>query len=253
MAWWTNRKYLVLESDGIMENPLPAAILLDLDDTILAYGDPEECWRTVCDRFVSRVSVSSFEELLDAINGVREWYWSDLERHRQGRFVLSDARRRIVAMAFTRLGINAPEVAIELADAYAEMREGRAHPFPGAIDTIQYFRSQGVRLGLVTNGGSEMQRGKLKRFGLEPYFDCILIEGEFGAGKPDERVFCHMLEQLGVAASDTWMVGDNLQRDISGAQALGLITIWVDWRGGGLPESSPVQPDRIIRSITDLR
>lgn len=234
-------------------NSLPAAIILDLDDTVLAYGEPEECWRMVCSRFVSRVSVSGVDELLVAINEARDWYWGDLERHRQGRLVLLDTRRQIVAMAFSRLGIDAPEVAVELADTYAAMREGGAHPFPGAIGTLQHFRNRGVRLGLVTNGGSEMQRGKIERFRLVPYFDFILIEGEFGAGKPDERVFRHMLEQLGVATSDTWMVGDDLQRDIAGAQALGLFTIWVDWRGGGLPESSPVQPDRIIRSITELK
>ena len=66
----------------MIANPLPAAILLDLDDTILAYGDAEVCWRTVCDGFVSRVGVSSVDELLGAINGVRDWYWGDLERHR---------------------------------------------------------------------------------------------------------------------------------------------------------------------------
>ena len=234
-----------------MVQPLPAAILLDLDDTILAYGDPEECWRTVCGGFVSQISVSGIEELLAAINDVREWYY--LERHRQGRLDVLATRRKIVTEAFARLGIDAPDVARDLADTYAEMREGGARLFPGAIDTIQHFRDRGVRLGLVTNGGSEMQRGKLERFGLEPYFDCILIEGEFGAGKPDERVFLHMLEQFDVAASDTWMVGDDLQRDISGAQALGLFTVWVDWRGSGLSESSPVRPDRIIRSISELR
>jgi len=239
--------------NGEWSVPLPAAILLDLDDTILAYGGAEECWRTVCSMFVSQVGVSSVEELLATINGVREWYWSDLERHRQGRLVMQETRRKIVSMAFSNLGIDCPDVARDLADTYAAVREGGVKPFPGAIDTIQHFRNRGVRLGLVTNGGSEMQRGKLERFGLESYFDCILIEGEFGVGKPDERVFCHMLEQFGVAASDTWMVGDDLQRDIAGAQVLGMFTIWVDWRGNGLPESGPVRPDRIIRSITELR
>jgi len=233
--------------------PLPAAVLLDLDDTILAYGDPKGCWRTVCSGFVSQVGVSSVDELLAAIDEAREWYWGDLERHRQGRLDLLITRRKIVAKAFSRLGIDAPDVARDLADAYAEMREGGARPFPGAIDTLQHFRNQGVRLGLVTNGGSEMQRGKLERFRLEPYFDCVLIEGEFGVGKPDERVFRHMLEQFNVTAKNAWMVGDDLQRDISGAGALGLFTIWVDWRGDGLPESSPVLPDHIIRSITELR
>jgi putative hydrolase of the HAD superfamily len=233
--------------------PLPAAILFDLDDTIIAYGDAEVCWQTVCGRFVSQVGVSCVEELLDAIYRTRDWYWGDLERHRQGRLDLMLTRRKVVAEAFSRLGVDAPEVARDLADAYAEMREGRARLFPGALDTIQHFRNRGIRLGLVTNGGSEMQRGKLERFGLEPYFDHILIEGEFGAGKPDESVFRHMLEQFSVTAENTWMVGDDLQRDISGAQALGLFTTWVDWRGDGLSESSPVIPDRIVRSIAELR
>jgi putative hydrolase of the HAD superfamily len=199
-----------------------------------------------------QLNVSSIEELLDAIDKARNWYWGDLERHRQGRLDLMATRRKIATMAFSLLGIDAPDVAHDLADAYAVTREGKARPFPGAIDTIQHFRDRGVRLGLVTNGGSEMQRGKLERFGLEPYFDCILIEGEFGVGKPDERVFGHVLEQFNVAAEDAWMVGDDLQRDISGAQALGMLTIWVDWRGNGLPQSSLVIPDRIIRSIAEL-
>jgi putative hydrolase of the HAD superfamily len=156
-------------------------------------------------------------------------------------------------MAFSSLGIDDPEVARDLADAYVEMREGRVGFCPGAIDTIRYFHNRGVRLGLVTNGASEMQRGKLERFGLEPYFDHILIEGEFGAGKPDASVFRHMLGRFNVMAEDAWMVGDDLQRDISGAQALGMFTIWVDWRGGGLPASSPIVPDRIVRSIAELR
>jgi putative hydrolase of the HAD superfamily len=84
-------------------------------------------------------------------------------------------------------------------------------------------------------------------------FDHILIDGEFGAGKPDESVFRYMLEQFNIAAKDVWMVGDDLQRDISGTKALGLFTIWVDWRGNGLPELSRVMPDRIIRSIAELR
>ncbi|UCB43606.1 MAG: HAD family hydrolase [Dehalococcoidales bacterium] len=232
--------------------PLPAAIILDLDDTILEYGDPEECWRTVCSGFVSRIGVSSVDVLLGAINEARDWFWRDLERHRQGRLDLLMTRQRIVAMAFSQLDIDAPEVAIELAETYAAKREGSVQPFSGAIDTLQHFRNRGVRLGLVTNGGAEMQRGKLERFGLVPYFDCILIEGEFGAGKPDASVFLHMLKQLDVAASNTWMVGDDLQRDIAGAQALGLFTIWVDWRGGGLPESSPVQPGLIISNLSEL-
>ena len=72
-------------------------------------------------------------------------------------------------------------------------------------------------------------------------------------GKPDERVFRHALELLEVVdPSKTWMVGDRLEHDIKPAQKLGIYAIWVDWRGEGLPESSTVQPDRIIRRLSEL-
>src|SRR3990172_6080875 len=82
-------------------------------------------------------------------------------------------------------------------------------------------------------------------------FDCILIEEEFGAGKPDERIFRHALEKLNVAPSNAWMVGDNLERDIGGAQAVGISGIWVDWRGGGVPNPPPLKPNKKIRKKTD--
>ena len=212
---------------------LPGAVLLDLDDTIVAYGDPEESWLTVCREFAPRVGVG-VERLLEAIREAREWYWGDPERHRQGRLSLLDTRRKIAASAFCSLGIDNPGLAHGLGEAYARTREDGAQLFPDAVDTLEYLRSCGVRLALVTNGASDLQRGKIERFDLEAYFDHIQVEGEFGLGKPDERVFRHVLAQLGARAAEAWMVGDDLERDVAGAQRAGLFAVWVDWRGSGL-------------------
>ena len=48
------------------------------------------------------------------------------------------------------------------------------------------------------------------------------------------------------------MVGDNLEWDVEGAQAVGILGIWLDQHGNGLPESSTVTPDRVIRAISTL-
>ena len=232
---------------------MPRAILFDLDDTILAYDVvADKCWQDVCLRY--EVQLPGFEagRLLAAINETRDWYWNDPVRMAQGRLDLSNARRDIVSKAFSSLGINAPLVAIELADSYSVERELAITLVPGAVDTLKYFGNHGCRLALVTNGASDAQRQKIERFGLTPLFDCILIEGEFGHGKPDQRVFLKAMEQLDVKPAETWMVGDGLKSDIAGAQELGIFSIWVDWRGMGLPESTPVQPDRIIRTVSEL-
>ena len=98
-------------------------------------------------------------------------------------------------------------------------------------------------LALVTNGAAAPQRAKVERFDLARRFDHVQIEGEHGFGKPEERAYLHAMQALGVAASETWMVGDNLEWEVAAPQRLGIYAIWHDVTGEGLPPDSPVKPD----------
>ncbi len=232
---------------------MPKAVLFDLDDTIIAWDAvAEQSWQLVCNRFVSRVTGLKGNELYAAVKEARDWYLSDPERHRYSRLNLKSYRRNAVSMALTRLGVNAPALANEIADAYGIERDAAAFVYPGAIDTLKYFRAQKVRLALVTNGTSEGQRKKIERYDLYHFFDSIMIEGEMGVGKPNERFFLATLKSLDVSGSEAWMVGDDIERDIGGAQRIGIRGCWVDWRGIGIPESSTIKPDKIVRTISEL-
>ncbi len=236
-----------------MVEHLPKAILFDLDDTILADSvNGDRCWRIVCDRFAAEVPGLSPDRLMAEIDKMRIWYWSDPDRHRRGRLDLERARQELVGMALQALDVDAPGLADRIAREFSALRCEAIRPFPGAIETLRRLREQGVRLALLTNGNGAAQRRKIDRFVLAPLFDCVVIEGEFGAGKPDERVYRHACEQLGVAPAEAWMVGDRLDWDVAGPQRLGILGIWVDISGQGLPSSSPVRPDRIIRSLAEL-
>lgn len=234
--------------------PTPVkAILLDMDDTIIA-DDPftKEAWWKACNHFTGQLQGVSAADLKAEINKAREMFWQDPERHRLGRLNLAQARRDVVNLAFSYLNIDAPEIANGLADLFSAEKERLCSPFPGALEALQVFKDRGLRLALLTNGASDTQRKKINRFGLARFFDHIIIEGEFGAGKPDERVFRSALEILRVKPRESWMVGDDLGRDIAGAQKLDIITIWVDFRKTGLPQSTSVRPDRVISSIAEL-
>ena len=98
----------------------------------------------------------------------------------------------------------------------------------------------------------EKQRTKIDRFDLAKYLVIILIEGEQGFGKPDKRVYIKALEGLDLKPEECWAVGDNLEWDVEGPQKLWYIGIWNDFSNKGLPENSPVAPDRIINSIVEL-
>jgi putative hydrolase of the HAD superfamily len=118
---------------------------------------------------------------------------------------------------------------------------------------VRWLRASGHRLALLTNGAAVAQRRKITRFELADLFDSILVEGELGFGKPDERVYARALSALDVKPSEAWMVGDNLEWDVAAPQRLGLRGVWIDARGRGLPAGSAVRPDHIVRSLAELR
>ena len=233
---------------------LPKALLVDMDDTVIMYGAASVgVWREVCRAHASELPGWSVDELVEGIDSYRRWFWADPDRHRRGRLADSDhISRQMVLGAFERMGIDAPEVGRRMGDRYTRRRYERIRPFPGAIDALVALREAGVRLALVTNGDALGQRDKIDRFDLERYFDCVLVEGEFGAGKPDERVYLHALECLDAQPSEAWMIGDNLEWEVAAPQRLGIKGIWHDHDNRGLPPNSDITPDRIVQSLTEL-
>lgn len=236
-----------------MPGQLPQAVLFDLDDTIIAYdAHTDALWKSVCLRFASVVRTHSADELFGAIRKSADWYWSDPERHRKGRLNPLTARRELVTLALTGLGIKDPMLATSIADTYYHEREDWTSLIPGAKETLICMKEHGIRLALVTNGGAEQQRRKIQKYGLEPFFEYILVEGEFGAGKPDRRVFEHTLTTLRISAEQAWMVGDNLEWEVPVPQQLGMFAVWVDWRNRGIPDHSPVMPNLIVKTIAEI-
>jgi len=231
----------------------PRALLVDLDDTVIDYGGSAvPSWRAVCAWAAPQVPGLTPDALYAAIDRVRRWYWSDPERHREGRADLRAASRRIVQRALAELGHDHPTLAQTIAERYRTLRDESVRMLDGAVEALQRWRARGVRLGLVTNGTAADQRAKIDRFDLARHFDHILIEGEFGCGKPDVRVYRAALDALRARPEETWFVGDNLEWDVAAPQRLGLYGIWINPTGAAVPDGTTVRPDRIIHALAEL-
>jgi putative hydrolase of the HAD superfamily len=103
-----------------------------------------------------------------------------------------------------------------------------AYPHAGAV-LARLHRH--LPLALVTNGPSDLQRRKLALTGLAEHFDVVVASCDVGAGKPDPAMFAVALEALGVAAEDAVMVGNDVDRDIAGAAAAGVRSLWIQHGG----------------------
>lgn len=229
------------------------AVLFDLDDTLLDYSGPAPaCWEAAC-RQLAPVAGVDAAALVAAIHETARWFWSDPARHRTERVNMVGAWTKIAAGALARLGCVPDGLAPRLAEEFAERRRAAMRLFDDAAPALARLRAAGVGLALVTNGDAREQRDKLRRHGLARAFDVVLIEGELGYGKPDPRVYRQALDALGVAPADAWMVGDHLEFDIAAPQRLGLRAAWLDRAGAGLPPDCAVRPDRILRTLAELR
>jgi putative hydrolase of the HAD superfamily len=232
----------------------PLALLLDLDDTILDDSSlVHDSWRDACAGLADRLAPLDTAIVVEAIRNTSKWFWGDPDRHREGRLQLDAARREVVRLALLELGVNDAGLAACIGDAYSHRRDVGMTLLPDAVETVRWLRDSGRRLALLTNGGAAAQRRKITRFELADLFDVILVEGELGFGKPDERVYQRALSALGTEPEQAWMVGDNLEWDVAAPQKLGMSGVWIDTRGQGLPEQSAVRPDHVVRSLAELR
>ena len=101
-----------------------------------------------------------------------------------------------------------------------------SEPLEGVIETLTLLRDH-VNMGIITNGFSMPQRGRINKLGWDQWFDPVVISDEVSLTKPSAEIFQHTLALMGGALpEEVLMVGDNPKTDIDGAAAQGIITCW---------------------------
>lgn len=133
----------------------------------------------------------------------------------------------------------------------------RAELIPGAADLVRELKRRNYTVALVADGPTGSFHNIYHQHHLYNCFDVFAISGEVGVEKPDARMFTHALDQLGIPAQQygqTIMVGNNLARDIKGANALGIISVWLDWapRRAKVPADASEAPQYTIKWPLEL-
>lgn len=133
----------------------------------------------------------------------------------------------------------------------------QAELLPGAADMLRRFKREGHRLALVTDGRPLTAPNVLRQHNMLDLFDFISISEVVGSTKPDPLIFTLALDALGVprpAYGRVVMVGNSLERDVVGANRLGLISVFLHWneRRRTVPQTEEEQPDYTVHSIIEL-
>ena len=124
--------------------------------------------------------------------------------------------------------------------------------YPGATELFARLNAQGIAWGIVTNKPIALARQLTRALNLE--YAALLGGDSLGFKKPDPAPVLAACRQLGIAAANTWMVGDD-PRDIQAGQRAGC-PVTIACAFGYLGDSPPIEQwgaTWIAKSLAELR
>jgi len=210
------------------------AIMFDLDDTL---HDDTYAFTSAAEEVAAEIAAEHGIDALalkQAYVAQAEGFWQRLTAA-ELKTKLSLWRANLWGEALRSVGLDDARLAQASAAKYNVYRKKYFALFPGALDLLRRLKGAGMKLALLTNGVSETHREKIALLQIAEYFDAVFLADEVGMVKPDPLLFAHACTRLGASPRHSCMVGDRYERDISGALAAGLYTIWINVRGEALP------------------
>ncbi|MCM3388603.1 HAD family hydrolase [Ureibacillus chungkukjangi] len=148
------------------------------------------------------------------------------------------------------LGIDDATLGAELGERFVEERKKSPFVYEDTYAVLDELKDK-YQLVLLTNGAPSLQNLKLEITPeIRPYFDLVIISGEFGKGKPKVELFEFMMDKAGITASEGIMVGDNLNTDIKGSAGVGMKNVWINREGK--VNDTEVEPTYEVASLTEF-
>ncbi len=128
---------------------------------------------------------------------------------------------------------------------------------PGAGEVLKQLHEEGFTIALVADGEWESFQNVYRKNGLGHCFDAWVVSEVVGKQKPEPIMFETAYEKLGLTEADKSrivMIGNNLKKDIAGANRQGLISIWLDWspRYFHTVQAPDWQPDYTVHTPGEL-
>ena len=120
----------------------------------------------------------------------------------------------------------------------------------GAIPVVKELSRQ-FKLGVVSNGFTDVQYRKLEAMGLRDLFSCIVLSEEFGIRKPDPRIFHQAALLLHMQPQECLYVGDSYTNDVIGAKNADMHACWLNQAAQRTPDEK-IKPDFIITKFEEL-
>lgn len=219
------------------------AISFDVDQTLID-----------TDLVIMRSMESVRDELIKRVPGERTWrltveeMWSIRDQEEKD-YVgkvrdFDEIRRRSFLRMLDHVGYAGPDLSARLNEVYLKHRYNDIRPYEDVVPMLDALAPR-FKLGLLSNGNNYPEY-----FGLADRFDFAVYAQDIGIEKPDPKTFKIAVERAGCGLDQLLHVGDSLETDVEGAQAVGVRAVWLN-RNGAFNDTG-IEPDYQIATLTDL-
>ncbi len=142
------------------------------------------------------------------------------------------------------VGYTGSDLSTRLNEVYLKHRYTDIEPYEDVLPMLDALAPR-FKLGLLSNGNNYPEY-----FGLAGRFDFHVFAQDIGIEKPHPRTFQIVAQRAACGLDQLLHVGDSLETDVEGAQAVGARAVWLN--RDGKTNDSGIKPDHEIASFTEL-
>ncbi|WP_375438242.1 YjjG family noncanonical pyrimidine nucleotidase [uncultured Hymenobacter sp.] len=199
-------------------------IFFDLDHTLWDFEtNANETLRHLYEHHdMARFGVFTVDEFIRVYSDINHGLW---RLYQSNKITQQQLRATRFPRTFVKLGLPETAAPAGLSEQFTDILPLKSAVFPFTFEVLDYLKPK-YALHLITNGFRDMQYTKLDSAGLTSYFQEIITSECCGHLKPDSRIFQHALERTGAKATDSLMIGDNLECDVLGAHNAGIDQVY---------------------------
>ena len=218
------------------------AVVFDIDQTLWDFHAARKhalaaCLGLLCERATSQVVASwTIDELQARFDRIEE-----MAKHS----ALGRIRTASLREAANEAAPLDAKLGQDLHDLYFAVRHAAHEPFDDVIPALTALRESGLKLGLVSNGNSQIER-----IGLGGWWDTIVLAPDHGVAKPHPEIYRITADRIGCEPCELVCVGDDPEKDVAGPQRAGWHGVWNRRLEEELPAG--INPDATIELLTEL-
>ena len=195
-------------------------ILLDLDDTLYEYDVTHNiALNTALIEVANKYQIAP-NRILSAFEFAKKKIKSILPN-----VAANHSRILYFQIMFEKLNLNPIPDAYAISNLYWNTFIDNIALTKDAIFFLEKYKH--LPICLITDLTSEIQYRKIERLSLTKSIDYIVTSEEAGVEKPHPFIFKCAMSKLNLSINEVVMIGDNYNKDITGASLLGIKSFWI--------------------------